>query len=326
MAAQTNSNHRGELNPLTKQIQPVSASVVIASRDRPLELSKCLQSVSRAISPGDEIIVVDSASVEPESIREAVAKSGAQLFRLERAGAARARNWGIRQARGEIIALTDDDALVDPQWLDALAKRFSEPAVSAVVGPVFELESEPARLLHPPATFDAGIERISFSRSDPHWFEKVRDGPIGFGANLAVRRSVFESHGLFRESLGAGAPIGGDENYFLLALIENGGLVVNEPSARVFHPRQTDERRLLSNDRLAYLLYVLLTRPHLRLPLIANVLKKVSRRNRVSALPATSSSSILRELVSAPTLLLRALSIDRSGNGRRASPRGTVPW
>ncbi len=294
---------------------------MIASRDRPLELDKCLQSVRRAIAPGDEIIVVDSASVYPELVREAATKSGAKLFRLERTGAARARNWGIRQAKGEIIALTDDDALVDPEWLDALAKGFSDPAVSAVIGPVFELKAEPARLLHPSAAFDAAIERISFSRSDPYWFDKVRHGAIGFGANLAVRRSVFQSHGLFRESLGAGAPICGDENYFLLALIENRGIVVNEPSARVFHPRQTDERLLkIRNDRLAYLLYVLLTRPHLRLPLITKALRRVSQRDRRAALPASPLSSIFRELVSAPMLLLRALSIDRSENGRGTSP------
>ena len=321
MVAQTNLSRFGELNPLTKQIQRVSISVVIASRDRPQELSKCLQSVRRAISPGDEIIVVDSASIYPELVREVVTISGAKLFRLERAGAARARNWGIRQAKGEIVALTDDDALVDPEWLDALAKGFLDPDVSAVIGPVFELKAEPARLLYPFPAFDAAVERISFSRSDPCWFDKVRLGGIGFGANLAVRRSVFQSHGLFRESLGAGAPISGDENYFLLALIENRGVVLNEPSARVFHPRQTDERFLeLQNGRLAYFLYVLLTRPHLRFALIAKALRRVSQRNRNLVLPGRSYSSLLREFVSAPILLQRAFSIDRSENGRGASP------
>ncbi|MFZ0745645.1 MAG: glycosyltransferase, partial [Terracidiphilus sp.] len=166
------------------------------------------------------------ASADPASIREVVSGFDARLFRLERTGAARARNFGIRQARGEIIAFTDDDASVGPEWLDALASGFSNPAVSAVVGPVFELASEPARLLFPSAGFDAGSDRVSLSRSDPTWFEKLRSGAFGFGANLAVRRAVFKRHGLFRECLGAGAPIGGDENYFLLALIENGGLVV----------------------------------------------------------------------------------------------------
>ena len=320
MVAQTDPSRFGELNPLTKQIQRVNISVVIASRDRPQELSECLQSVGRAISPGDEIIVVDSASIYPELVREIVTKSGAKWFRLERAGAARARNWGIRQAKGEIIALTDDDALVDPEWLDALAKAFLDPDVSAVIGPVFELKAEPARLLYPIPAFDAAVERISFSRSDPCWIDKVCLGGIGFGANLAVRRSVFQSHGLFRESLGAGAPISGDENYFLLALIENRGVVLNEPSARVFHPRQTDERFLqIQNGRLAYFLYVLLTRPHLRLPLITKALKKVSQRDRNSALSGGPYSSVLRELLSAPMLLQRAFSIDRSENGR-ASP------
>lgn len=89
-------------------------------------------------------------------------------------------------------------------------------------------------------------------------------GSIGFGANLAVRRSTFQRYGLFRNCLGAGAPIPGDENYFLFCLVTHGGLVVNEPRARVTHPPQPPERiRELRRARLAYVLYLLSTQPRL---------------------------------------------------------------
>ena len=293
-------------------------SVVISSRNRPLELSECLRSIGQAVSADDEIIVVDSDSADASAVREVVVGFGAKLLRLELPGSARARNEGILNTKGDIIAFTDDDAIVEYEWLEKLVSGFIDPAVSAVVGPVFEMGSEPQRLLYPSVGFDAASERATFSRSDPDWFARLRTGPIGLGANLAVRRSVFDQYGLFRESLGAGAPIGGDENYFLLALIENGGTVVNEPLARVYHPRQPDERhRAMRNSRLAYLLYVFFTRPRLRLPMLFSVLRRASRGTQMPSQKPVASDGILRELISAPTLLMEALRIDRAESARR---------
>ena len=192
-----------------------------------------------------------------------------------------------------MIAFTDDDARVDRGWLDALVSRFSNPAIAAVVGPVFELGSAPPATLFPFADFDASSDAVSFDRTESAWLARLHFGAIGVGANLAVRRSAFERHGLFRESLGRGAPIAGDENYYLLTLVESGETVVNEPTARVFHPPQPMERlRELQRSRIAYLLYILVTRPKLRWLLITSL---ISRRPGQRASPAKPGSS-LRDL------------------------------
>jgi glycosyltransferase involved in cell wall biosynthesis len=297
-------------------MSPVRASVVIGTRDRPDLLGECLASVSRARSPRDEIIVVDSASADPRTVASVAAQGGASLVRSARPGSARARNLGASQARGEILAFTDDDALVEPEWLDALEARFADPSVAAVVGPVFEIGAPEGTLLFAYSHFDAAREVVRFDRTGDGWFRRLRLGAIGSGANLAVRRSVFERLGPFRESLGCGAPISGDENYFLLTLVAGGNGVVSDPAVRVRHPPQSVERlRELARCQLAYALYVGLTRPELRqdwLALAASKLRFGRRRGGHGGAAQASPGGLLQ----ASQRLLAARRIDRETKER----------
>ena len=132
----------------------VRASVISASRDRPDELQLCLRSIRQAVTADDEIIVVDSASADAEGVRRVAASSGARYIRTEAGGSAKARNAGIQQARGDIIAFTDDDARVEAGWLSALVAGFSDPAVTAVVGPFSNWAAipQPFSLISPTST------------------------------------------------------------------------------------------------------------------------------------------------------------------------------
>ena len=159
---------------------------------------------------------------------------------------------------------------------------------------------------------NSGGDVVSFNRAEDGWFARLRLGAIGSGANLAVRRSAFARHGLFRESLGRGAPIGGDENYCLLTLVENGETVIYQPSAYVYHPKQAVERiRDLERSSIAYILYVMATKPQLRWLLIKDVMR------RLRGQPATGRAGqqsrgghVCRAVIGAPALLLAALRID----------------
>lgn len=264
------------------------------------------------MTPDDEIIVVDSASRDAGAVERVAIAADARFLRLQRAGSARARNFGAAAARGSWLAFTDDDAVVEPTWIEALARGLADSAVSAVVGPVFELGRTPETLLLSYSAFDPRV-RASFERTQAGWFESVRLGAIGSGANLAVRRSAFEREGPFRESLGCGAPIMGDENYFLLSLVERGHRVVNEPDARVHHPAQSEmRRRQLRNDRAAYFLYVALTRPGLRASCASMLLRKLTRRGaRGSARQPGRDLSVGASLLHTPTQVLQSLRIDR---------------
>jgi glycosyltransferase involved in cell wall biosynthesis len=59
-----------------------------------------------------------------------------------------ARNTGWQVARGEIVAYSDDDAVVDPYWLTALAANYDDPKVECVTGITFPMELETAAQEH----------------------------------------------------------------------------------------------------------------------------------------------------------------------------------
>ena len=298
----------------------ISTSVVVASRNRPEELYNCLHSIRAAMRPGDELIVVDSASAAPRSVHRVAEQVGAKVIRTELAGSAAARNLGVARAVCDILAFTDDDAVVDQHWISTACERFRDARISAVVGPVFESGLATDRTLFEFGSFSAASDEVEFDRRSGDWFSRARFGAIGSGANLFVRRSAFESHGPFREGLGAGAPIIGDENYFLLTLIESGAIVAHVPGSRVHHPAQSIERlRDVRMGYVAYLLYVFLTRPLIRSQVCQSAFTGLRRMRGSAARPArrTPLTEIVRAVVRAPHLVVRALRIDRDAERRR---------
>lgn len=118
-------------------------SVVVPVRNRLQEIKECLQSIMAVDYPQQslEVIVVDDAS--DDATPEVVSTFPVTLISLkERRGPADCRNIGSRQARGEILAFTDSDCVVDEQWLRDLVPCFSDPWVAAVGGMIkpFSLE------------------------------------------------------------------------------------------------------------------------------------------------------------------------------------------
>ena len=186
-----------------------SVSVVVCTRDRPAVLRECLRSLRDVSARAEEVIVVDNSTVG--SMRDVVEEfPEATYVREARPGLSRARNTGIRAASGTLIAFTDDDTTVHPEWLTRLRSAFAEPDVMVVTGLVLpaalETESQVIfELVY--GGFFRGYQRIVYDRA---FFEQTRDDPvpvwkIGAGANMAVRREAFELVGDFDERLGAGA-------------------------------------------------------------------------------------------------------------------------
>ena len=83
-------------------------SIVVPTRDRPEQLSRCLTSIQRALDGDDELIVVDSASQNGSAIERIATEAGARYLRAPLPGVNRARNVGWRAARG-------DDAIAESE-------------------------------------------------------------------------------------------------------------------------------------------------------------------------------------------------------------------
>jgi glycosyltransferase involved in cell wall biosynthesis len=179
-----------------------------------------------------EIIVVDNGS-GPETAQVA-ANFPVRVTREERPGLCRARNRGLREARGEIVAFIDDDVTVDARWLAALAAGFADPTVTGVIGLVLpsELNTPAQRIFESLGGLGRGFERRLYRDLLPA--NPVCD--IGVGANMGFRREALLKDGPFNEALDVGTPTqaGGDIDLFY-RLLKGGETILYEPAMLVWH-------------------------------------------------------------------------------------------
>jgi GT2 family glycosyltransferase len=157
---------------------------------------------------------------------------GVRVLREPRIGLSTARNAGVRAARGEVVAFTDDDAFPDPGWLRALLSAL-EPAGTLVAGgpvaPLFEGQLPAwftARFLPYLAAWDRGPE------GHPLVYNEYPRGN-----NIAFRREVFARFGGFTRHLGrtGRSLLSCEETELCLRVERGGGAIVYAPAARVRH-------------------------------------------------------------------------------------------
>lgn len=110
-------------------------SVIVVSRGRPDALLRCLRGVSQQVDALFELIVV----ADPDGV-SAVNQSDfadrVKVVTFDEPNISAARNLGIAQSAGDIIAFIDDDAVPEPTWLHFLAAPFADEAVAAAGGVV----------------------------------------------------------------------------------------------------------------------------------------------------------------------------------------------
>ncbi|GLW99712.1 glycosyltransferase [Microtetraspora sp. NBRC 16547] len=232
-------------------IDPPLVSVVIATRERPGMLEKCLTAVRGLDYPRFEVIVVDNAPVTEDTAAMVTTRfPDVRYLREPRKGLARAHNRALPEARGEIIAFTDDDVVVDRHWLRAVAGGFAAAErVGCVTGLIVpaELATRAQAMLERHGGFAKGFERRVLSLEEPgdDPLFPFAAGTFGSGANMAFDAALLRRMGGFDPAMGAGTPArGGDDLLAFFRIITAGRRLVYEPRAITWHHHRRSEADL----------------------------------------------------------------------------------
>lgn len=198
-------------------------SVLISTKDRRELLRRSLESLRRLDYPREkvELVVVEETS-SPED-------PGADRYVVlprEGRGFAWSRNAALRAASHPLVAFTDDDCVVDREWLRELAEPFEDPGVAAVAGAVL---AQPSGLLGKTEIVlgfpGGGLRRIAKAGGA---LMPVRGLST---VNAAARRDVLEQLGGFSETTGI---YGGEDSELFGRLTERHRALFN-PRALVHH-------------------------------------------------------------------------------------------
>ncbi|MGI9315975.1 MAG: glycosyltransferase family 2 protein [bacterium] len=206
-------------------------SVVICTFNRCSQLSEMLESLGGAAAMIKEqfyeIIVIDNNS--SDQTRKVVEQHRTELsirYVFEPLqGLSHARNRALRVFTGDWLLFTDDDVVLDSNWLQSyLNLILNQTASSFIGGRIVPLWREPApRWLQDEdlaffpgllMKYDLGTSDRSFDSTDP----------IPFGASFAICRPLVEAIGKFRTDLGVtgNVPARGEETEYLTRAMKHG--------------------------------------------------------------------------------------------------------
>ena len=178
-------------------------SIVITSytTDRLKDIFELLDSIKAQAYPRIETNFIVERSVELLDKVKAYAMEHnipnfKALFNDGEAGLSAARNVGIKQAHGDIIAFVDDDVVLFPDWAEQMVKAYNNDSIIGVTGPAFPLWEDPSMSWFP--------EEFYWIISCTAWtgWKEAREVRNAWGHSMSFKKEAFEQAGLFSASFG----------------------------------------------------------------------------------------------------------------------------
>jgi len=197
-------------------------SVVICSLNGGRTIRDTLEACTSLNYPNFEVIVVSDGSTDstPSIARE----YDVRLFCTENRGLSAARNLGLCEATGEIVAYIDDDAYPDPDWLSYLADTFQNTDHAGVGGPNI-----------PPPNDGFVAACVSNAPGGPNHVLLSDDLAEHIpGCNMAFRKGALEAIGGFDERF----RVAGDDVDICWTLQDRGWTIGFHPAAKDWHHRR----------------------------------------------------------------------------------------
>ena len=228
----------------------MNISIIIATYNRSKDIIGFFDSVLDQEITDEfeyELVVVDNNSIDDtkEIIHNYEDKFSGRLRYLfeSKRGKSNALNYGVQNAKGEIFIFTDDDVILDPQWLKSIWKCYQEHDCDGVGGrilPIFPpntplwIKENRDYISGPLVIYDRGE---STKKYDPSMIEFL-------GANYSFKREVFNDCGLFRTDVGPGISYVGEDTEFVNRAYKAGKNLYYCGKALVRHPTNIQRMKL----------------------------------------------------------------------------------
>ncbi len=235
----------------------VSATVVICTHDRAALLARAVEHALReAATCGAEVLVVDNASTDATAalLADLVGRHGPALRASHEAslGLSAARNRGLADARGAVVAYIDDDAVPRPGWLAAILAPYATDAVACVGGRIALHFASP-----PPSWLSPALHHVlsAYDMGEAPRRLRYRPGDLyPVGANVSFRVAAARAAGGFSPLVGplGRRPLVHDETDLCFRLDRRGDEVHYAPAAVVDHwiyPERLTPAYLLARHR-----------------------------------------------------------------------------
>lgn len=228
----------------------IKISVVIPTKNRPEKIGSCINSIVKNTINSNEILIIDqSHTSQTQFIIKRFADPKVRYFHFPKGGKASALNYGISRAKGNIICFTDDDCLVDKNWLKNILLSFEKnPSCKGVFGRVLPYQSSKRRKngLLCPCTFNKTKQKLIVH---PTYHAEA----VGYGNNMAYQREIFNQIGFFKTWLGPNS-IGSnaEDAEFALRTLLLGYQILYSPNVIVWHNKWLSKHQM-NQQRLSYI-------------------------------------------------------------------------
>jgi glycosyltransferase involved in cell wall biosynthesis len=213
-------------------VAAVDVSVVVPAYRADRTLPGCVASIlAQEIDESFEVVVVVSADTEAELPSLAPDPRLKVVTHVPRLSAAAARNRGVTEAEAGLLAFTDADVVVPPDWLRELVAA-TDGGRLCVAGAV--LNGTPRST--------AGTAEYLVAFLDLHPDRPVRTAWHGATCNLLVPRDLWERYGPFPEDMGGG------EDTLLTVAARADGVFTFGPRAAITHLQRTAVRDVVDHQ------------------------------------------------------------------------------
>lgn len=214
-----------------------AVTVVVPVRNCEKTIGRTLDGLTRLDYPRDrlEVIVVDGVSID--KTKDIVQQYPVTMLTQSAKGLNQARNTGLKNSKGEIIAYTDGDCIVSSKWLKKIVANFDDPEVGAVGGNVEGYMKDD--LFNQYA--DNSVIRVMPFSPRRVILDRLKPFLYAPGCNMAFRKSALEKAGLFNPKIRNGF----DEFETLERIIKTGYKIVFDPEVLVQHQHRSSLRQIL---------------------------------------------------------------------------------